>query len=156
MSLLTGPPDSTGGCQSALFDKIGVSPSRYHHTMLHITITRDEQYVRRGRSSETSVSLHHKQSTNVNHTKIMSAPTILFSILLKKISEYNIVKIRIKRRNLRIPNIMFAMRLNVVSLSDNFVGILGDYVQTTIFPTSRPYNVEQKSFNFLLIMLMCI
>jgi hypothetical protein len=53
---------------------------------------------------------------------------------------------------------MFTMRLNVVSLSDNFVGILGDYeyVQTTIFPTSRPYNVEQKPFNFVLIMLMCI
>jgi hypothetical protein len=36
MSLLTGPPDSTGGCQSALVDKLAVSPSRYHHTMVHI------------------------------------------------------------------------------------------------------------------------
>jgi len=40
MSLLTGPPDSTGGCQSALVDELGVSPSRYHHTMVHIAITR--------------------------------------------------------------------------------------------------------------------
>jgi hypothetical protein len=39
ISLLTGPPDSTGGCQSALVDKLGVSPSGYHHTMVHITIT---------------------------------------------------------------------------------------------------------------------
>jgi hypothetical protein len=39
-SLLTGPPDSTGGCQSALVYKLGVSPSRYRHTMAHITITR--------------------------------------------------------------------------------------------------------------------
>jgi hypothetical protein len=31
---------STGGCQSALVDKLGVSPSQYHHTMVHITITR--------------------------------------------------------------------------------------------------------------------
>jgi hypothetical protein len=59
MSLLTGPPDSTGGCQSALVDKLGVSPSRYHHTMLHIAVTRDEQQARRGSSSETSVSPHH-------------------------------------------------------------------------------------------------
>jgi hypothetical protein len=43
MSLLTGPPDSTGDCKSALVDELGVSPSRYHHTMVHITITRDEQ-----------------------------------------------------------------------------------------------------------------
>jgi hypothetical protein len=35
--------DSTGGCQSALVDKFGVSPSRYHHTMVHITMTWDEQ-----------------------------------------------------------------------------------------------------------------
>jgi hypothetical protein len=40
MSLLTGPPDSTGGCQSVLVDMLGVSPSRYHHTVVHITITR--------------------------------------------------------------------------------------------------------------------
>jgi hypothetical protein len=40
ISLLTGPPDSTGGCQSALVDELGVSPSRYHHTMVHIAITR--------------------------------------------------------------------------------------------------------------------
>jgi hypothetical protein len=39
MSLLTGPPDSTGGCQSTLVDKLGVSPSQYHHTMVHIAIT---------------------------------------------------------------------------------------------------------------------
>jgi hypothetical protein len=39
MSLLTGPPDSTGGCQSALVDELGVSPSRYHHTVVHIAIT---------------------------------------------------------------------------------------------------------------------
>jgi hypothetical protein len=36
MSLLTGPPDSTGSSQSALVDKLGVSPSLYHHTMVHI------------------------------------------------------------------------------------------------------------------------
>jgi hypothetical protein len=40
MSLLTGPPDSTGGCQNALVDELGVSPSRYHHTMVHITLAR--------------------------------------------------------------------------------------------------------------------
>jgi hypothetical protein len=39
MSLLTGPSDSTGGCQRALVHKLGVSPSRYHHTMVHIVIT---------------------------------------------------------------------------------------------------------------------
>jgi hypothetical protein len=39
-SLPTGPPDSTGGCQSALVDKLRFSPSRYHHTMVHIAITR--------------------------------------------------------------------------------------------------------------------
>jgi hypothetical protein len=32
----TGPPDSTGGRQSALVDKLGVSPSR---TRVHIVIT---------------------------------------------------------------------------------------------------------------------
>jgi hypothetical protein len=36
VSLLTGPPDSTGGCQSSLVDELGVSSSRYHHTMVHI------------------------------------------------------------------------------------------------------------------------
>jgi len=41
MSLLTGPPDSTGGCQSALVDKLGVSPSRYHHIVIHIAIARE-------------------------------------------------------------------------------------------------------------------
>jgi len=33
-------PDSTGGCQSTLVDELGISPSRYHHTMVHIAITR--------------------------------------------------------------------------------------------------------------------
>jgi hypothetical protein len=56
LSLLTGAPDSTGGCQSALVDKLRVSPNRYHHAMVHIAVTW-------GRSSETSVSLHHNQST---------------------------------------------------------------------------------------------
>jgi hypothetical protein len=32
-SPMTGPPDSTCGCQSSLVDKLGVSPSRYHRTM---------------------------------------------------------------------------------------------------------------------------
>jgi hypothetical protein len=36
MSLLTGPPASIGGCQSALADKLGVSLSQYHHTTVHI------------------------------------------------------------------------------------------------------------------------
>jgi hypothetical protein len=36
MSLLTGLPDSTDGCQSALVDKLGVSLSQYHYTMFHI------------------------------------------------------------------------------------------------------------------------
>jgi hypothetical protein len=36
MSLLTGLPDSTGGCKSPLVDKVGVSLSQYHHTMVHI------------------------------------------------------------------------------------------------------------------------
>jgi hypothetical protein len=40
MSLLTGSPDSTSGCQSALVDELGVRPNRYHHTMVYITITR--------------------------------------------------------------------------------------------------------------------
>jgi hypothetical protein len=56
MSLLKGPPGSTGGRQSTLVDELGVNPSRYRH---------DEQKVRRGRSSETSVSPHHSQSTNI-------------------------------------------------------------------------------------------
>jgi hypothetical protein len=43
MSLLTEPPDNTDGCQSALVDKLGVIASRYHHAMVYITITRDEQ-----------------------------------------------------------------------------------------------------------------
>jgi hypothetical protein len=30
MSVLTGPSDSSGGCQSALVDKLGVSPKQYH------------------------------------------------------------------------------------------------------------------------------
>jgi hypothetical protein len=33
---MAGPPDSTSGCQSALVDKVGVSLSQYHHTMVHI------------------------------------------------------------------------------------------------------------------------
>jgi hypothetical protein len=36
MSLLTGLPDSTGGYQSALVDKLRVRPSRHRHTMVHI------------------------------------------------------------------------------------------------------------------------
>jgi hypothetical protein len=36
MSLLTGLPENTGGCQSALVDKLGVSLSHYHHAMFHI------------------------------------------------------------------------------------------------------------------------
>jgi hypothetical protein len=42
ISLLTGPPDRTGGggCQSALVNKLGVIPRRYHHTMVHIAVTR--------------------------------------------------------------------------------------------------------------------
>jgi hypothetical protein len=39
-SMPTGPPDSTGGVQSTLVDELGVSPSRYHDTMIHIAITR--------------------------------------------------------------------------------------------------------------------
>jgi hypothetical protein len=61
---LTGPPDSTSGCQSALVDELGFSPSRYHHTMIHIAITRRWKIGLRGRSSETLVSHHHNQSTN--------------------------------------------------------------------------------------------
>jgi hypothetical protein len=40
MPLLTGPPDSTGGCQSALVNELGVIPSRYHHNTVHIEISR--------------------------------------------------------------------------------------------------------------------
>jgi hypothetical protein len=36
MSQIAGTPDSTGGCQSALVDKLGVSVSQYYHTMVHI------------------------------------------------------------------------------------------------------------------------
>jgi hypothetical protein len=39
MSLLTGPPDSTGGYQSALVDKLGVSLSQYHHPWSTLQIT---------------------------------------------------------------------------------------------------------------------
>jgi hypothetical protein len=61
MSLLTGPPDSTGGCQSALAVKLGVSPSQYHHPWSTSPVARVEQKARRGRSSETSklVTCHH-------------------------------------------------------------------------------------------------
>jgi hypothetical protein len=38
MSLLTGPPDSTGCYHSTLVDELRVSPNRYHHTMIHIAI----------------------------------------------------------------------------------------------------------------------
>jgi hypothetical protein len=66
MSLLTGPPDSTGGCQSALVDELGFIPSQYHHTMgPHYKSPGDERKARRGRSSETSVSPRHNQSTNI-------------------------------------------------------------------------------------------
>jgi hypothetical protein len=51
-------------CQSALVDKLGVCPSRYHHTMIHVAITRGWTI---GRSSETSVSPHHSQSTTALH-----------------------------------------------------------------------------------------
>jgi hypothetical protein len=40
MSLLTGPPDSTGGCQSALVDKLGVNPNQCHHPWSTSQITR--------------------------------------------------------------------------------------------------------------------
>jgi hypothetical protein len=36
MSLLTGPPDSNGGCQSALVDELGFSLSQFRHTFVHI------------------------------------------------------------------------------------------------------------------------
>jgi hypothetical protein len=36
MSRMAGLPDSTGGCQSALVDKLGVSLSHYHHAMVHM------------------------------------------------------------------------------------------------------------------------
>jgi hypothetical protein len=39
MSLLTGPPDSTGGCQSTLLDKLGASPSQYHYSWSTLQIT---------------------------------------------------------------------------------------------------------------------
>jgi hypothetical protein len=40
ISLLTGPPDSTGGCQSTLVDELDVSPNRYHQIIVDILITR--------------------------------------------------------------------------------------------------------------------
>jgi hypothetical protein len=40
MSLLTGPPNSTGVCQRALVDKLGVSSSQYHHPWSTLQITR--------------------------------------------------------------------------------------------------------------------
>jgi hypothetical protein len=64
MSLLTGP-DNTGGCQSALVGKLGVSLSQYHHPWSTSQVTGDEQKARRGHSSETSVSSHRSQSTNL-------------------------------------------------------------------------------------------
>jgi hypothetical protein len=36
MSLMTRPPASIGGCQSTLLEKLVVSLSQYHHTMVHI------------------------------------------------------------------------------------------------------------------------
>jgi hypothetical protein len=63
MSLLTGPPDSTGGSQSALVDKLGVNPNVIIHGPRRKS-PGDEQKARRDRSSETSVSPHRNQSTN--------------------------------------------------------------------------------------------
>jgi hypothetical protein len=61
MSLLTGLPHSTGGCQSALVDELGpVNTITPWYTSLS---PGDEQKARTGRSSETSVSPHHNQST---------------------------------------------------------------------------------------------
>jgi hypothetical protein len=74
VSLLTRQPDSTGGCQTPLVNRLEVTPSRYHHTMVHIAITRDEHRARRDSSSETSVSPHHNQSTNPH-----SHPTVPLS-----------------------------------------------------------------------------
>jgi hypothetical protein len=63
-SLLTGRPDSTRGCQSALVDKLEVSPSQYHHPWSTSQSPGDKQKAHRGRISETSVSPHYSQSTN--------------------------------------------------------------------------------------------
>jgi hypothetical protein len=43
MSLLTGPPDSTGGCRSALVDNFGVSPSECNHPWSTLQSPGDEQ-----------------------------------------------------------------------------------------------------------------
>jgi hypothetical protein len=62
MSLLTGPPDRAGGCQSALVDELGVSPLDIVIHGPHRKSPGDEQRAHRGRHSETSVSPHHSQS----------------------------------------------------------------------------------------------
>jgi hypothetical protein len=60
--LLTGPPESTGGCQGALVDKLGVSPSRSRLLTgphrYHLGLVQQAQ----GRSVETTVSPHHNNN----------------------------------------------------------------------------------------------
>jgi hypothetical protein len=59
MSPLIGPPDSTGGCQSALVDELVDTIIPWYV----LQSPGDEQQARRGHSSEMSVSPHHNQST---------------------------------------------------------------------------------------------
>jgi hypothetical protein len=75
--------NSTGGCQSSLADKLGVSPSQYHNPWSTLQITGDEQKARTGRSSETSVSSHHSQST-IYASVTEAVPTIWWHTLKPK------------------------------------------------------------------------
>jgi hypothetical protein len=86
--LLTGPPDSTGGCQSALVDKFGVSPSDTIVPWSTSQSPGDEQ-ARRDRSSETSDLPHHNQS---NMRRLKAAPNpycywILYFLVKAKLQE---------------------------------------------------------------------
>jgi hypothetical protein len=51
-------------------DRLGVRPSRYHHTTVHIAVTRRWTTGQWGRSSETSVSLQYNKSTYLPFSKI--------------------------------------------------------------------------------------
>jgi hypothetical protein len=77
MSLLTRGPDSTGGSQSALVDKLEVSP--ISSSMVYIAkSTGDEQKAHTGISSEMSVLPHHSKSTDLPISAGIAGVTLQF------------------------------------------------------------------------------
>jgi hypothetical protein len=72
ISLLTGSPDSTGGCQSTLANELGVSATRYHYTIIYFAITWGRKIRHRDRSSESSVSPHHNPSTSLPSRNLLA------------------------------------------------------------------------------------